>query len=84
MGDVKGFLKYDRIEKNVLSAEQRVKHHEEFLPSWDKKKYTEQAARCMDCGVPFCHQGCPLGNKIPDFNDAVYNGDWKQAFEVLK
>lgn len=84
MGDVKGFLKHDRIKKSYQPVEERVGHYREFTNSWKKEEYTSQASRCMDCGIPFCHQGCPLGNKIPDFNDAVYRDDWKEAFHVLK
>lgn len=84
MGDVKGFLKHERIKKSYQAVEKRVVHYQEFTSSWKKEEYTNQASRCMDCGIPFCHQGCPLGNKIPDFNDAVYRDDWKEAFHVLK
>lgn len=84
MGDIKGFLKHKRTNKDYQSPEQRKGHFNEFSISWDKPKYEEQAGRCMDCGIPFCHEGCPLGNKIPDFNDAVYRGNWKEAWQVLK
>lgn len=84
MGDVKGFLKHTRAKKQYAAPTERVEHFEEFVLLWPKEEYKDQAARCMDCGIPFCHQGCPLGNKIPDFNDAVYQGDWKGAFDVLK
>ncbi len=84
MGDVKGFLKHERIDKKYQGVQERVHHFNDFSESWSEKEYTEQASRCMDCGIPFCHEGCPLGNKIPDFNDAVYRGDWKEAWSVLK
>jgi len=84
MGEVTGFLKYGREKKTYQAVEDRKEHFKEFVSSWEEKEYKDQAARCMDCGIPFCHQGCPLGNKIPDFNDAVYNGEWKEAFQVLK
>lgn len=84
MGDARGFLKHDRIRKSYETVDKRVGHYNEFTSSWKKEEYTHQASRCMDCGIPFCHQGCPLGNKIPDFNDAVYRDDWKEAFHVLK
>ncbi|MEC7753364.1 MAG: glutamate synthase subunit beta [Bacteroidota bacterium] len=84
MGDIQGFLRYGRERKNKQAASQRLQHFKEFVEPWNEQQYHEQAARCMDCGVPFCHQGCPLGNKIPDFNDAVYRGQWKEAWEVLK
>ena len=84
MGDVKGFLKHNRSKKVYQETGERVKHYQEFSKSWSTEEYRDQASRCMDCGIPFCHQGCPLGNKIPDFNDAVYRNDWKEAFQVLK
>ena len=84
MGDVEGFLKYKRVKKEYQSVEKRVNHFDEFITSWDHEKYTEQAARCMDCGIPFCHEECPLDNKIPDFNDAIYRGNWEEAFHILK
>jgi len=84
MGDVQGLLKYSRDKKSMQAPEERVHHFEEFVEPWSEAQYTEQAARCMDCGIPFCQSGCPLGNKIPDFNDAVYRGEWKEAWEVLK
>ncbi|OEK04722.1 glutamate synthase subunit beta [Roseivirga misakiensis] len=84
MGDIKGFLKHDRIAKGNEAPEQRKKHFEEFSIPWNKAKYEDQASRCMDCGIPFCHEGCPLGNKIPDFNDAVHRGNWQEAWELLK
>ncbi|WP_422356575.1 glutamate synthase subunit beta [Roseivirga pacifica] len=84
MGDIKGFLKHGRAKKAYESPQERVHHFEEFSKPWAQEEYKEQAARCMDCGIPFCHEGCPLGNKIPDFNDAVYRGEWKEAWSVLK
>lgn len=84
MGDFKGFLKHNRQAKNYEKANERTSHFNDFSQSWSEKEYVDQASRCMDCGIPFCHDGCPLGNKIPDFNDAVYRGEWKEAWEVLK
>jgi len=83
MGDVKGFLNYDRVLPQTEAPKKRVKHFNEFYIESDDSLKTEQATRCMDCGIPFCHSGCPLGNLIPDFNEAVYQEDWKQAFEIL-
>lgn len=84
MGKITGFLEYERELPGKVAVEERVKNYEElYLPFADEKTH-EQAARCMDCGVPFCHSGCPLGNKIPDFNDAVYNEDWEHAYSILK
>ena len=84
MGKITGFLEYDRELPDKIKVEERVKNYKELYLPFEEVKTTEQAARCMDCGVPFCHSGCPLGNKIPDFNDAVYNQNWEQAYEILK
>jgi glutamate synthase (NADPH/NADH) small chain len=84
MGDIKGFIKYKRDLPTTEDPKARVHHFNEFykpLPIAHKEK---QAARCMDCGIPFCQSGCPLGNVIPDFNDAVYKGEWKKAYDILK
>lgn len=83
MGDIKGFKKYKRATPNYETVEKRIAHYEEFDEKVDADFKNKQAARCMDCGVPFCHSGCPLGNKIPDFNEAVFKSDWKLAFEIL-
>ena len=76
MGKIKGFMEYDRLSESVVEPKKRIKNYNEFTIKPKTKKLQEQGARCMDCGVPFCHSGCPLGNLIPDFNDAVYNNDW--------
>ncbi len=79
MGKPTGFLELDRADRVNKPVEERVKHWQEFtipLPEGDVKK---QASRCMDCGIPFCHTGCPVNNQIPDWNDLVYRGNWKQA-----
>jgi glutamate synthase (NADPH/NADH) small chain len=83
MGKIKGFKEYKRIDEKYISVRKRIKNYKEFTlkPSDDKLK--EQGGRCMDCGVPFCHSGCPLGNLIPDFNDAVYNNEWEKALYIL-
>ena len=83
MGDIKGFKKYDRSTPDTLAASDRVGTFDEFVVPADESHTTEQAARCMDCGIPFCHSSCPLGNVIPDFNDAVYKQDWRQAYDIL-
>ncbi len=83
MGKPTGFLELDRADRAYKPAEERVKHWHEFvipLPESDVKK---QASRCMDCGIPYCHNGCPVNNQIPDWNDLVYHGDWKQAADNL-
>lgn len=83
MGKPKGFLEYDRKLPQTRNPKERVKDYKEIYEPFSKENTTEQAARCMDCGVPFCHNGCPLGNIIPEFNDAVYQNDWTHAFEIL-
>ncbi len=83
MGKPTGFLELDREDRKYKPVDERVKHYHEFvvpLPEGDLKK---QASRCMDCGIPFCHTGCPVNNQIPDWNDLVYHGDWKQAAQNL-
>ena len=83
MGDKKGFMKFGRELPEKRSVSERVEDYNEiYLPHSDQLT-KDQAARCMDCGIPFCHSGCPLGNIIPDFNDAVYREDWKNAYEIL-
>ena len=83
MGKPTGFLEYDRRLPDTRKPEERINDYKElYIPEGDKLAH-EQAARCMDCGVPFCHNGCPLGNNIPDFNDAAYRGDWEAAIEIL-
>ncbi len=83
MGQIDGFIKYDRKAVPKQSVEDRVTHFDEFVEKESKEYIESQSARCMDCGVPFCHNGCPLGNRIPEFNDAVYNGSYKQAYDIL-
>ncbi len=83
MGKVTGFQEFGRQPPERHPVLERVKHWQEFYQPWPEPKAKEQAARCMDCAVPFCHTGCPLGNIIPDWNDMVYRGRWKQALERL-
>ncbi len=83
MGQADGFLKYDRNLPEYEKPEERKKHYAEFYKPMSEEKTREQAARCMNCGVPFCHNGCPLGNVIPEFNDAVYRKEWKYAYDIL-
>lgn len=84
MGQVDGFLTYKRHNLDYEEVDNRTKHYKEFVKPVSPKETNEQAARCMDCGIPFCHSGCPLGNKIPDFNDAVYRNEFKEAWGILK
>ncbi len=83
MGKPTGFLEYERKVEAYAPAQERVKEFKEFTIPLEEKDIKDQGARCMDCGVPFCHSGCPLGNLIPDFNDAVYKGKWERAAKIL-
>jgi glutamate synthase (NADPH/NADH) small chain len=83
MADPRGFLKYTRELPNTRDPQERIKDYKELYEDFEEEKTVKQAARCMDCGVPFCHNGCPLGNIIPEFNDAVYEEDWQLAYEIL-
>jgi glutamate synthase (NADPH/NADH) small chain len=83
MGKPTGFKEYTRVSPAKLDTTERIQHYNEFVQPFSAEELNKQAARCMDCGVPFCHHGCPLGNIIPEFNDAVYKEDWKEAYEIL-
>lgn len=83
MGKITGFMEFDRDTPPVRDPKERINDFNEIYQEQDNELVNRQAARCMDCGVPFCHNGCPLGNKIPDFNDAVYKQDWESAIEIL-
>jgi glutamate synthase (NADPH) small chain len=83
MGDVRGFMKYGRKVSGKEPVPERVKHYREFLTILPDDELRKQGARCMDCGVPFCHTGCPLGNIIPDWNDLVYRDHWREAIDRL-
>lgn len=84
MGQIDGFMKFDREMPKSRDTKERIKDYKEVYTPLDKEKVKQQASRCMDCGVPFCHNGCPLGNNIPDFNDAVYQGKWADAIRILQ
>lgn len=83
MGDVTGFLKHDRVDFKKEDAKSRTSHWNEFSEKPGVDVLKDQAARCMDCGVPFCHTGCPINNYIPDWNDLVYNNKWEDAAKRL-
>ena len=83
MGKIRGFIEYERKTEKNIPVYKRVKNFKEFTLKPDDKELEKQGSRCMDCGVPFCHSGCPLGNLIPDFNDAVYRRSWKEALIIL-
>jgi glutamate synthase (NADPH/NADH) small chain len=83
MGKPTGFLEFTRELPSKRPATERLDDYREFIEKYPEQKLNQQAARCMNCGIPFCHSGCPLGNVIPEFNDAVYRKDWKEAYDVL-
>ena len=83
MGKITGFLEFERQPETTEAPAQRKRHWHEFVRQLDDAAAQRQAARCMDCGIPFCHHGCPVNNIIPDFNDLVYRQDWRHALEVL-
>jgi glutamate synthase (NADPH/NADH) small chain len=83
VGKLKGFIEYNRVEEKHIPVRKRIKHYKEFTIKPSESKLIKQGGRCMDCGVPFCHSGCPLGNLIPDFNDSVYNNEWEKALSIL-
>lgn len=83
MGKPTGFMEFTRELPQKRAVEERLFDYNEFVKRYENEKLNSQAARCMDCGVPFCHNGCPLGNLIPDFNDAVYRQNWEEAYEIL-
>jgi glutamate synthase (NADPH/NADH) small chain len=83
MGKITGFMEFERLEEGYKPVTERLKHYKEFVIGLDNAQSKLQAARCMDCGTPFCNSGCPVNNIIPDFNDLVYRDDWKNAIDVL-
>lgn len=83
MGKITGFLEFKRENESYIAPEKRIENYKEFTITLPENHLKDQGARCMDCGIPFCHSGCPLGNLIPDFNDKVYKGKWKEAAEIL-
>ena len=83
MGKITGFMEFERLEEGYKPAPERLKHYKEFVIGLDESQAKVQAARCMDCGTPFCNNGCPVNNIIPDFNELVFQGDWHNAITVL-
>ncbi len=83
MGKPTGFMEYERVDRGYEPVADRVVHYREFVLPLSEDDLSIQGARCMDCGIPYCHQGCPVNNIIPDFNDLVYRSDWQAAIEVL-
>ena len=83
MGKVTGFLEIDRRDRRYAPASDRIRHYKEFVIPLSEEATRDQAARCMNCGIPYCHNGCPVNNQIPDWNDLVYHGDWEEALRNL-
>ena len=83
MGKITGFLEYERSDRHYQPVEERIKHWHEFVLPLPEAQTRTQAARCMDCGIPYCHVGCPVNNQIPDWNDLVYRGNWQEAARNL-
>ncbi|WP_350290952.1 glutamate synthase subunit beta [uncultured Croceitalea sp.] len=83
MGKTTGFMEFERKDETYAPVKDRIKNYKEFTKPLKENELKDQGARCMDCGIPFCHSGCPLGNLIPDFNDAVYQGKWEKATKIL-
>ncbi|MFA7596531.1 MAG: glutamate synthase subunit beta [Novosphingobium sp.] len=83
MGKETGFLEVDRKDRTYADPKERLKHYKEFVIPHAEPALREQASRCMNCGIPYCHNGCPVNNIIPDWNHLVYEGDWRDALEIL-
>ena len=83
MGKVTGFLEIDRRERRYAPASDRIRHYREFVIPLSEEGTRDQAARCMNCGIPYCHTGCPVNNQIPDWNDLIYNNEWAEASRNL-
>ena len=83
MGKPTGFMEIKRVDESASPVEERIHHYREFVHPLSEEGIRQQGARCMDCGIPFCHSGCPVNNIIPDWNDLVYRGRWQDAIEVL-
>jgi len=83
MGKITGFKEFERQDESNMPVKERVKNYNEFTIQLSEKEQTEQGSRCMDCGIPFCHSGCPLGNLIPDFNHMIHQGEWQKASWLL-
>jgi len=83
MGKITGFIEYERVDENNEAVKDRLKNFSEFTIPLKEKELEKQGSRCMDCGIPFCHSACPLGNLIPDFNEFIYKNEWEKALEIL-
>ena len=83
MGKPTGFMEIERTERSYAPIKERIKGYDEFVRPLSDDELSRQGARCMDCGIPFCHSGCPVNNIIPEWNDLIYRGDWRLALDVL-
>jgi glutamate synthase (NADPH/NADH) small chain len=83
MGKTTGFMEINRQDRTYAPAADRIQHYQEFVIPLTVPEVSQQGARCMDCGIPYCHTGCPINNIIPDWNDLVYQGKWREAIAVL-
>ena len=83
MGKITGFLEIEREDRDYAPAAERTRHYREFVVAPSEEALRQQAARCMDCGIPYCHRGCPVNNQIPDWNDLAYHGEWREAARNL-
>jgi hypothetical protein len=83
MGKITGFMEYQRLQEASEAPQKRLKNWREFVLHLNDDQAKQQAARCMDCGIPFCNNGCPVNNIIPDWNDLVYRQEWRRALDVL-
>ena len=83
MGKDTGFLELGRQDRSYADPTERLAHYREFVIPPEEPALRAQASRCMDCGIPYCHTGCPVNNIIPDWNNLVYEGDWRSALEML-
>jgi len=83
MGRITGFIEYERIDEPRKAVKNRLKNYEEFTIPLKENEVLNQSSRCMDCGIPFCHSECPLGNLIPDFNELIHKGEWEKALKIL-
>ena len=83
MSNPRGFLEIKKLERKYEIPEKRLKHFKEFIVPLNKEEVSKQGGRCMDCGIPYCHQGCPVNNIIPDWNELVYKNDWENALQIL-
>jgi glutamate synthase (NADPH/NADH) small chain len=83
MGKATGFLEFERTDRGYIKPEDRLKNYKEYVTPLPEAELSKQAARCMNCGIPYCHNGCPVNNMIPDWNDLVYRDQWQAALETL-